>query len=149
MKIFIAGLLMLSSVTFASTSYDLNCVNNDVYTDLGTGQLELKTVLTVNQFNDYSIEGGFFKFFIEDAWTDQNVEVVKVNNYAKYRPRVYKNHAKFPNIGKNFFGIADFIVPHKDLLSGTEKFDGVFILSWIEDHWGGTTSAECTLKLKK
>ena len=136
-------------MAFGATSYDLVCVNNDIVTDLGAAKLELNSTLTVNSENDYVIEGGNFKFFIEDAWTDQNVEIEKVQNYAKYRPRVYENHAKFPSIGKRFFGKADFIVPHSALMNGKESFDAFFILSWVEDHWGGTVSAECSLVPKE
>jgi hypothetical protein len=148
MKTILTGLLLLSSVSHGSTTYDLSCVNNDIYTDLGTGELALNSTLTVNGTNDYAIEGGNLKFFIEDAWTDQNVEIEKVNNYAKYNPRVYKGHAKFPSIGKKFFGKVDFIVPHKAILAGKKKFEGTFILSWVEDHWGGTATSECTLSPK-
>jgi hypothetical protein len=150
MKTILAGMLLFSSVAIAGTNYDLNCVNNDIYTDLGAAKIELNTTLTVNEANDYSIEGGNFKFIISEegddyAWTDQNVEVPKVLNYKKYRPRTYKGHAKFPSIGKNFFGKADFLVPHAGLLEGQKTFQSAFILSWVEDHWGGSVTAECTL----
>ncbi|MBT7608350.1 MAG: hypothetical protein HN576_01250 [Bacteriovoracaceae bacterium] len=147
MKMILAGILFYSSVSFATTSYDLSCINNDIDTDLGTAKLALHTTLTVNGANNYAIENGNLKFFIEDAWTDQDVNIEKVNNYKKYRPRTYKNHAKFPNVGKKFFGKVDFIAPHNALIEGKEKFDGVFILSWVEDHWGGTVITECSLNL--
>lgn len=139
-------LLMLSTSVFASSSYEMNCENKDIYTDMGTAELALNTTLTVNGFNDYMVEGGNFKFFIEDAWTDQDVAIDTVANYQNYRPRVYTNHAKFPSISKEFFGIADMIIPHDVLMTGASNFEATFILSWVEDHWGGTVSAECTLK---
>jgi hypothetical protein len=148
MKTILTGFLLFSSMAFASSSYDLTCINNDIMTDIGTAELELNTTLTVNSLNDYIIEGGNFKFYVEDAWTDQDVEIEKVQNYAKYNPRIYKNHAKFPSIGRNFFGKVDFIVPHSALINGNEKFKAFFILSWVSDHWGGTVPTECRLSPK-
>ncbi len=149
MKILIFALSLLISINvFALSTYNIECSNNDIYTDLGAATINLNSTITVNAENDYVIEGGNLTFFIKEAWTDQDVEITKVNNYQKYKPRVYKSSAKFPSIGKGFFGDVDFLVPHKSLMSGEEtEFGGVFIMSWVEDHWGGTIHAQCTLDL--
>ena len=135
-------------MSFASTSYDLNCQNHeiDIYTN-PAGEFNLETTLTVNGPNDYFIEGGYVKFLVNEYF-DQYANIIKVNNSLDYRPRVYKNHAKFGNIGKDIFGAIDFVVPHATLLEAPEKFQGTFILSHIEDHWGGTITAQCSLTPK-
>ena len=109
--------------------------------------MSVNSTIKVFGENDYVLEGGRLTFFIEDAWTDQNVEVVAVSNYKNYNPRVYHGHAKFSGVGKHFSGDVDFLVPHAALLSaGAKTFTGVFILSWVEDHWGSTVSVDCTLE---
>ncbi len=139
-------LLFISSLSFGSTTYDIECVSDEAYTDLGSANLKLKSKITVNGENNYVLDRGSFQFFIEDAWTDQNVSVDSIENYKKYNPRVYKGYAKFPSISREFFGKVDFIVPHEALLTGANSFTGVFILTWVEDHWGGTITAECELE---
>jgi hypothetical protein len=144
-KLMILALILTNSLAYASISYDLDCHSADAYTDLGDASLSLKSVITVKGANDYVLESGSFEFFIEDAWTDQNVAINSVENKKDYRPRVYANHAKFPSISREFFGMVDFIVPHAALMSGSKNFTANFILSWVEDHWGGTITAECEL----
>jgi hypothetical protein len=144
-KLIVLLFLVTSSFTYA-TSYNLECVSSNAYTDLGDAKLKLNSIMTVNGANDYVLESGSFEFFIEDAWTDQNVSTLIVENKKDYRPRVYTDHAKFPSISREFFGMVDFIVPHAALMSGSKSFTAKFILSWVEDHWGGTISAQCTLQ---
>jgi hypothetical protein len=144
-NLFILSLFILSTFASANT-YTLNCHSTDAYTDIGYARLQMNSKVTVNSTNDYVLEGGTFKFFIEDAWTDQEVTVATVPNKKDYNPRVYFNHAKFPNISTEFFGMIDFMLPHDALVNGTQRFTGVFVLTWVEDHWGGTITAECSLK---
>lgn len=144
MKSILVAIFLCSSTCFGAFNYHLYCFNKDAYTDLGKSEIFLSTTLTVNGDNDYVIEGGDFKFSIFD-WTNQSVKVKKVSNYANYRPRVHFGFAKFPSISPMFFGIADLLIPHEEILKGTTEFDGIFILSWVEDHWGGTISSRCQL----
>jgi hypothetical protein len=144
--------LMLTPISLiASTNYELHCFDDQIETELGRGTLELSTKLIVNGENDYVLDGGSFSFMIQEEgynyrWTDQKVSITRVENSKRYRPRVYLGHAKFANFAKDFFGIADFIVPHKDLLAGVGQFRGVFILSWVDDHWGDSLQVDCSLR---
>lgn len=144
-SIFASILLALTLSSQASSAYHLKCTNTDAYTDLGPSTLELETTITVHGENDYSLKGGNFKFTIDEDWTDQNIEIDIIRNYQNYRPRVYKDHAKFADFAKGFFGLADLIIPHSDLLEGSENFQAHLILSWVDDHWGGTISADCKM----
>jgi hypothetical protein len=141
----ILSFLLTASLSHAAITYELSCFNDEIYTDLGQASLALTTKVIVKGHNDYYLKNGFFKFFIEDAWTDQTVKITEVKNYKKYRPRVYTQHAKFPNISNDFNGKADLIIPHAALNEGKLHFTGIFILTWVEDHWGGTVDAECRL----
>lgn len=138
-------LLLISNLAMAAQTYQLECQDNEIYTDLGTAKLHLKTQLVVNGENDYVLRGGEFKFVIDEDWTNQTVAITEVPNRQNYRPRVYQGHAKFPNISQKFFGIVDVIIAHKDILSAQKNFTAIFIMTYVEDHWGDTVSAECQL----
>jgi len=138
-------LLSLTATTLASTKYHLKCLNSDAYTDLGPAILELDTTIIVNGKNDYSLQGGFFNLTIDEDWTNQMIALEEVKNLSTYKPRVYKEHAKFPDFAKGFFGMADLIIPHASLTEGLENITVHFILSWVDDHWGGTISADCKM----
>ncbi|OUR97275.1 hypothetical protein A9Q84_13190 [Halobacteriovorax marinus] len=146
-SLFTLLIFTLSFSTLATSTYLLKCSDLDAYTDLGSAKIELETIIAVNGENDYTIDNGFFKFSIEDAWTDQDFLLEEVHNYSTYRPRSYKGHAKFANFAPAFFGMADLIIPHSALLEGKKNFTAHFILSWVEDHWGGTISTDCTMSL--
>lgn len=141
----ITTLLLISHIALAAKTYTLECQDNEIYTDLGNAKLHLKTQLIVNAKNDYLLRGGEFKFQIDEDWTNQIVAITEVPNRQNYRPRVYQGHAKFPNISQKFFGIVDLIISHKDILSGQRNFTAIFIMTYVEDHWGDTVSAECQL----
>jgi hypothetical protein len=143
--ILLVALLLISNLAMAAKTYNLECQDNDIYTDLGTAKLHLKTQLIVNGENDYVLRGGEFKFVIDEDWTNQIVAITEVPNRQNYRPRVYQGHAKFPNISQKFFGIVDVIIAHEDILSAQKSFTGIFIMTYVEDHWGDTVSADCQL----
>jgi len=153
MKSFIIVCISLFSfICLGATQYSIECKNLNADTYIGKSELTLKSTLIVEKFNDYTLMGGEFNFLIKDGadyWTNQSVQIDKVPNKFNYNPRVYIKHAKFPRLSKDFFGLAEFIVSHDDLLSDKKEFRGVFILSWVEDHWGGTILTKCSkLKLK-
>ena len=153
MKSFIVLCLALSSfVSVAATKYSIQCENLNANTHIGKSELTFNSTLIVEKFNSYALEGGEFNFLIKDGddyWTNQSVKIGKVPNKFNYNPRVYTGHAKFPRLSKDFFGLAEFIVSHDDLLSDKKEFRGIFILSWVEDHWGGTIFTKCSkFKLK-
>lgn len=138
-------LLIISNSTLAAVRYNLECRDNDIYTDMGSAKLHLKTQLVVKGENDYVLRGGQFKFVIEEDWTNQTVAITEVPNRQNYRPRVYQGHAKFPNISQKFYGIVDLLIPHQDILSARKNFSATFIMTYVQDHWGGTISADCRL----
>lgn len=149
-------LLMCLSISICqANTYSITCESNDLYTDIGPTALKFESSITVLGENNYILEEGNFDFTMryddesDYYWTNQSVETKAVENKKNYRPRVYSGHAKFEKFTSGFFGIVDFIVPHQSLLGENltdTTFDGKFIMSWVEDHWGGTLFVECTLK---
>lgn len=83
-------------------------------------------------------------------WASANVfdENYTITNNEKYNPRVYKDHVNFADLySKEIFGYIDLILPKSALNSKLEtvNFTGYTIMTWMDDHWGGTVTLSCSL----
>lgn len=103
--------------------------------------------------NDYTLtnlEIDYKIYFDSDrsyVWSEGKDSALKVENKKDYKPRVYKGYAKFQNPWKKIFGYVDFIVP-KNRLNNPEQevmFSSFLIMSWMDDHWGGTINVLCSI----
>lgn len=87
-----------------------------------------------------------------DHWSKGDHTEESVSNYQAYRPRVYKNHMKFSYYvysKQNYasgYGSLDLIVPTKAITSMyAQSFTSYLIMTYMDDHFGGTISLNCTL----
>ena len=81
----------------------------------------------------------------DSCWASTEEKYGTTQNQVPYRPRKYKNHLKFPIDldSDNTYGSFDFIFPNDELRKGKSKFSAHMIMTYINDHWGGTSTLDC------
>ncbi len=89
----------------------------------------------------------------EYIWSKGSQTVEEESNIINYNPRKYKNHMKFSinvnGIGnENGFGLVDLIIPTKELTAAkiNSNFEAYVIMTWMDDHFGGTTKVYCKIQ---
>lgn len=79
----------------------------------------------------------------ENSWSKADIRGAgPVLNNPNYRPRVYFNHLQF-DISEGVFDYVNMLLPQKALTHNSSVFKVVLIMSWIEDHAGGTVFLDC------
>ena len=79
----------------------------------------------------------------EHSWSQADVRGAgPVQNNPNYRPRVYFDHIQF-DISEGIFGYVNMLVPKTAFVTSKAEFTVVLIMSWIEDHAGGTVFLDC------
>ena len=75
----------------------------------------------------------------DSHWTDETIRGNQVENNPDYNPREYKNHVQFKLPSKR--GKVELIYPAK--LGSVTKFKAHVVMTWIDDHFGGTAHMFC------
>jgi len=147
MKILGLWAFLFSASVFASSTYEISC---GVTKQLTQGEYKIsasvKGYLTVTADKEYLLEGYKVAYTIyadssdegEYVWAEETIKGDELKN-SKYKPIKYKNHVKFELPSKS--GKVDFIYPEK--LGTKKKFKAHLVLTWIEDHFGGTAHVYC------
>lgn len=84
------------------------------------------------------------------VWSEGRSYDKSLSNLLTYKPRKYKKHMKFETSaddnGSSGYGALDLILPIKNLLSSKSlSFKGYLIMTYMDDHFGGTAPLNCTI----
>lgn len=88
----------------------------------------------------------------DELWAQGNQTYSDLPNEPNYSPRKYKNHMKFQvwvngSGAGSGYGDLDLIVPEKEMLAmQPASFPGYLIMTYIDDHWGGTVKMDCVIE---
>lgn len=153
--------ILLISILFATSTYGatLNCEQNagwqtqDMYVKANiNAQIEVLSQVEVNLKDlevTYKIVDGPEES--EYVWSEGKYPAEDTSNTIGYNPRKYKNHMKFEmsvvGSGSDGYGYLDLIIPTKKLiqLDDSEPFKSYLILTWMDDHFGGTAQVNCQI----
>lgn len=94
-------------------------------------------------FEDYKVGYTVYTSDDEDndeVWTSETVKGKSLDNDPKYKGTKYTKHVKFEVPSKR--GNVHFIYPY----SNTKSFQAHLVLTYIDDHFGGTAHVYCTRK---
>ncbi len=105
----------------------------------------------------------YFNEGVDSSWYSVSIDLVSGSFYNRlnYTPdqieieKGYKEFYKFPNIfSDRFIGRSDFYLHKGDLARAREELDNFgkafrlrarFMISWLDDHRGGTRTLNCTV----
>ncbi len=140
-------------------SKELTCLqekghySNDLYI-----QAYVKAKITTINSEEYLLSNLYIHYkLITDfesnyIWSEGMVNEVNLTNKEGYSPRVYKEHIKFETYADGSgrtsgYGYLDLILPIQKIDSQTqENFTAFLIMTYIDDHYGGTAKLNCTIK---
>ena len=154
MKFLIIFLISLTSISAA----DLTCLQLEGQETQGMiVKAEIKGTFEVSPNKRVTFSSISFEYVIDEdqdfSWSRGMREVENLSNNVNYRPRVYKEHMKFSqwingDYGTEYdgFGELDLIIPTKVLLEEkASKFTSYLIMTYMDDHFGGTISLNCEI----
>lgn len=146
MKTIILIATLITSLTSFAQEKNFICTTEDQ--EFG-GWLDFEAELKGNltkKGSSYEILQYYFNYDAKDgdySWSKADIRGAgPVRNNPNYRPRVYFNHLQF-NISKGIFGYVNMLVPKSAFKSSKNEFIVALIMSWIEDHAGGTVFLDC------
>ena len=153
----LAALLFLSSL--GAQAAVLKCEQNDGWQ---TNDLWV-TALVSGEFQAVSdkevvFDDAVFAYKLYDSdhmssksiWS-QGAQLYKsLGNSLSYNPRKYKGHMKFSvyvdDRDTKGYGYLDLIVPADKMLAAKKsEFTGYLIMTWMDDHFGGTAKLNCKI----
>ena len=155
MKFFIFSFFIITN-SFAAT---LNCEQKtgwetqDLYVKAQTSsEIEIISEKEVNLKN-FKVEYSLIYDLNEpnSVWSQGSSFESIIPNMENYNPRKYKNHMKFSmsvsNGTSEGYGYLDLIVPTETLinLDDSKEFKSYLIMSWMDDHFGGTALLNCKI----
>jgi len=158
------SIALFSTILFSFNLFaaKLECSQNTPYetqgmyvTAVAEGDIEVisKNEISLNNFSTkYTIFADIGAD--EEIWSKGSFNAESLSNNITYNPRRYKNHFKYnislyatagPDGG---YGVLDLIIPAKNLLSSTvgDSFEAYLIMTWMDDHFGGTVKLNCTIQ---
>lgn len=147
-------------IAFSSQAAVLNCVQTKGWKTEGmwvtsnvSGEYE---VISDKQakFSEVSFNYRIFwdASLAEDSvWSKGEQTFTDLTNSLSYSPRKYKDHIRFSAYVNGMasgsgYGDLGLIVPAKEILAAeSADFTGYLMMTWMDDHYGGTVKLNCSL----
>jgi hypothetical protein len=155
MKYFLLSFLIVTNA-FSAT---LNCEQNlgwetqDMFV-----KAQISSEIKVISETDVSLENVELNYTIlfdlnepNSIWSQGNTTETTLPNNENYNPRKYHNHMKFSisvySDTSEGYGYLDLIVPTTNLvnLDDTTPFKAYLMMTWMDDHFGGTAQLNCNI----
>lgn len=165
MKLLLILSLLIISISSFATTKNIRC--NTFYQvawDMSV-DIAIEGSITKNGENSYSITNRYIYLSIDEddngsSWYKfEGRGESAVHNLRFYNPRKYQGHVKFAydhdikadnpshNWDENLFGYFELLIPSAQLdeADSGDTFNSVAIMTYIEDHWGGSRTLKCTI----